>query len=272
MSKSKKLKSQVSAAKQPATRANESSKSVPAQSFSTITQAPVKPKTKVKCPAKSSPKRSVSLEIQARDFKASAGPSLSSTPGKGVSAAGKPTSSSGKGNISPDKSSEKDPKALQTPKITQRMYSGAAENIPDHTEQSAGKQMESFQAALTNPIPLDVRWAQDVALLNRITQVPGRQSHGAIPRPVTRVVEQSDIRTFSLKEEKELTTTLAFLSSVSENKDQVTAVCLEETPGGCKVLLAVNRLDADTGQDKLAKIRKGFERIFQDLSVISSSE
>lgn len=65
--------------------------------------------------------------------------------------------------------------------------------------------------------------------------------------------------------------TLAFLSGVSNDSDHITAVCLEELPsqGGCKVLLAINKLKPNCGQDVLEKIQRGFEQIFRRLSNIS---
>lgn len=77
----------------------------------------------------------------------------------------------------------------------------------------------------------------------------------------------------SFRQESEITSTLAFLSGISNDSSHITAVSLEELPaeGGCKILLAINKLKPTCGQEILDKVQRGFEQIFKRLRNISPS-
>lgn len=68
-------------------------------------------------------------------------------------------------------------------------------------------------------------------------------------------------------------TTLAFLSGISDNKNHVTAVSLEELPAqrGYKVMLAINKRVPQNSQQTLDSVQRGFERILGKLRTVSPS-
>lgn len=116
--------------------------------------------------------------------------------------------------------------------------------------------------------------AEKIVLLELISQLPGQPPDvGSQSLPREPDEEDGISRVLSFQQENKIVSTLAFLSGVSNYPDHITAVCLEELPaaGGCKVLLAINRLNPNSGQDVLDKIQRGFEQIFRRLSNLSSS-
>ncbi|KAK3989146.1 hypothetical protein QBC44DRAFT_308759 [Cladorrhinum sp. PSN332] len=65
-----------------------------------------------------------------------------------------------------------------------------------------------------------------------------------------------------------LTSTLAFLSGISDDPGHVVAVCVEELVGfnGLRVLVAINKKNHESGIGVLKRIEEGLERIFGYLS------
>lgn len=114
-----------------------------------------------------------------------------------------------------------------------------------------------------------VSLTEKIVLLQLISQLPGGLSDVGPKSSPGEASEKSEKgRLLSLWQENDIVSTLAFLSGVSNDPNQVTAVCVEELPAGgaCKVLVAVNKLRPDSGQDGLDKIQRGFEQIFRRLS------
>jgi hypothetical protein len=72
----------------------------------------------------------------------------------------------------------------------------------------------------------------------------------------------------SFERERSLAGTLAFLSNVKDDPDHIPAVCVEEGPKSAflSVLLAVNKVKRDDGNQVLQELKQGFERIFSVLS------
>lgn len=102
--------------------------------------------------------------------------------------------------------------------------------------------------------------AENVALLHLLHSIPiPPASNPPHPLPVRQ-------KTYALPFEKErsLTGTLAFLSSVKDDPNHITAVCVQEGPNSAflNVLLAVNKARQGDGHQVLQNLRQGFEKIF----------
>ncbi|KAJ4420020.1 hypothetical protein N0V82_004592 [Gnomoniopsis sp. IMI 355080] len=114
-----------------------------------------------------------------------------------------------------------------------------------------------------------VACAEKIVLLELISQLPGLPPDiGSQSLPREADEDDANKRVLSFRQENEIVSTLAFLSGVSNDPNHITAVSLEELPaaGGCKVLLAINKLNPNSGQDVLEKVQRGFEQIFRRLS------
>lgn len=136
-----------------------------------------------------------------------------------------------------------------------------------------------------------VRCVRNAVLLERLTtltEVTAQQpQHNAVLlEPLTTLAEVTEQqpqqarkpgdprndprRTLSLEKERDLVTTLAFLSGISCDSDHVTAVCLQELPDeeGLKVLVAINKRTATSSSGVLNKVHAGFKKIFEQLAEI----
>lgn len=115
-----------------------------------------------------------------------------------------------------------------------------------------------------------VSLTEKVVLLQLISQLPGGQSDVGVKSSPEEVSEKE--RTLSLRKENDIVSTLAFLSGVSNDPNEITAVCLEELPAeeACKVLVAVNKVGPGSGRNVLNRIQRGFEQIFRRLSTTAS--
>lgn len=116
-----------------------------------------------------------------------------------------------------------------------------------------------------------VRLARNAVLLEFLAPVPRNSVqntlHGFLEteRPDPR-------RTLSFQHESDIVTTLAFLSGISDDSEHITAVCLEElSTGGCKVLVAINKLDPTSSSEVLDRVQRGFTQIFSQLAEIEPS-
>jgi len=74
--------------------------------------------------------------------------------------------------------------------------------------------------------------------------------------------------TLPFERERRLVGILGFLSSISDDPNHVTAVCVEEDPHAASldVLLAINRRNADGLNQVSKKLEEGFKAIFRELS------
>lgn len=116
-----------------------------------------------------------------------------------------------------------------------------------------------------------VRLARNIVLLEFLAPVPRNSVQNTLrgrfedERPDPR-------RTLSFQHESDIVTTLAFLSGISDDSEHVTAVCLEElSTGGCKVLVAINKLKPTSSSEVLDRVQRGFTRIFSQLAEIGPS-
>ncbi|KAK3904626.1 hypothetical protein C8A05DRAFT_13526 [Staphylotrichum tortipilum] len=112
-------------------------------------------------------------------------------------------------------------------------------------------------------------FTENAALLSRLSEAPAA-SH-ANPWPTT-LSDQDHDRVLSREREADLTATLAYLSGISDNPSHVVATCVEELSGGrgIRVVVAVNKECPSSGNDILARIKSGLERIFSCLASINN--
>ncbi|KAM5351697.1 hypothetical protein ACJ41O_004420 [Fusarium nematophilum] len=111
---------------------------------------------------------------------------------------------------------------------------------------------------------LEAECAQKIALLRylgRIASHPERnEAECCLPLP-----EADADRALSLRDERYLTSTLAFLSSVRDDSNKITAVCVEERPPGMVVMVAANAKGPGVSSAYLASVKHGFDGVFSIL-------
>jgi hypothetical protein len=115
----------------------------------------------------------------------------------------------------------------------------------------------------SSPSPA-IACAENIALLHLLHSVPTPPS----PNPIDSFQIRHEGYTLSFERERSLAGTLAFLSSISDDPKHIPAVCVEESPNSAflSVLLAVNKVKRNDGNQVLQNLRQGFERIFAVLS------
>jgi hypothetical protein len=125
---------------------------------------------------------------------------------------------------------------------------------------------------MTPNTPLDpvIACAENIALLSLLHSVPTLPASNSIDGFQT----PSEDYALSFGEERGLTSTLAFLSSISNNPNHIPAICIEENPNSAflSVLLAVNKAKRNDGNQFLQTLKQGFESIFTILSHSSDGE
>ena len=116
----------------------------------------------------------------------------------------------------------------------------------------------------TPPAASVVRRAESIGLLHLLHAVPSLPSSNLID-PL-RVRQEGYIVSF--ERERCLVSTLAFLSSISDDPNLIPAAAVQQghNPASLSVLLAVNKQKQDDGNQFLQDIKQGFEGIFTALS------
>lgn len=78
----------------------------------------------------------------------------------------------------------------------------------------------------------------------------------------------------SFESEKELTNTLAFLASTSDDPDHIPAVCVRESSASANisVYVAINKKSVGDGAIVLQSVADGFRNIFTTLSGVDNGE
>ncbi|KIW07134.1 uncharacterized protein PV09_02006 [Verruconis gallopava] len=108
--------------------------------------------------------------------------------------------------------------------------------------------------------------AEDIALLQLLHTVPSQPSKNSVGEL------KCDSRgyTLSFAQEQSLAGILAFISSVEDDTDHITAVCIREDrkSSSLEVLLAVNRLHYNSGNVFLEKVERGFNKLFSMLKQV----
>lgn len=117
--------------------------------------------------------------------------------------------------------------------------------------------------------PSAITRAENIALLYLLHTVPDQTSSNPIPN----ILVRQKGYTLPFEKERDLVSTLAFLSNVRDDPDRVPAVCIEEVskPASLNVLLAVNKTTWSDGNQVLKTIKQGLERIFEAVGQVSDS-
>lgn len=112
--------------------------------------------------------------------------------------------------------------------------------------------------------------AENIALLHLLHSVPTLPSSN--PLDMSRI--RHDGYTLPFAKERELVSTLAFLSNAADDPDHVPALCVQEDRGSSslQILLAVNRLSYNDGSQVLQEMERGFKNIFATMSRVSAGK
>ena len=115
--------------------------------------------------------------------------------------------------------------------------------------------------------PHAVICAENLALLYLLHSVPVPPSRNEINKPAFRHGSYS----MSYTQERDLASTLAFLSNTKGNPNHVPALCVEEDPNlaSLNIMLAVNRAKWEDGTEVLQDTKQSLEKIFTILSEVS---
>lgn len=113
------------------------------------------------------------------------------------------------------------------------------------------------------------RLGENITLLSLLAKkVPSPPSSNPIVPSQSR---GSSTRSFSFNRECILASSLAFLTRLSDQPNDVIALALEEvsSPRAIKVVIAINKQEPGDGEDVLDGIKLGFETIFRILSRVT---
>lgn len=183
----------------------------------------------------------------------------------------------------PPKATPKQAKGAQKSPVVSHKAKKAGEKaqpslaVPQKSGQAAGKAVCPVQTvpgeAKASASCHAVTCAENIALLELLTPLPGKTTNNPQHGQAERVITAQATRTLSFEQESELATTLAFLSGISDDSNHVTAVALEELPdtGQCKVLIAINKPNPDRGNEIQGQIYGSFKQIFGQLAKMSPS-
>ncbi|KAJ4268231.1 hypothetical protein NW762_002293 [Fusarium torreyae] len=123
--------------------------------------------------------------------------------------------------------------------------------------------------SISNP---EAECTQNIALLYYLGRIGCRPQRNSIDG-CEAVLRTGTGRTLSLQDERLLTSTLAFLSSIRDDPLKIMAVCVEEKKAGLVVMVAANAKDSGNSSPYLDSVKQGFDRIFellQQASLLSS--
>ncbi|THV44102.1 hypothetical protein BGAL_0733g00010 [Botrytis galanthina] len=117
--------------------------------------------------------------------------------------------------------------------------------------------------------PPAITCAENIALLSLLHRVPVSPSLN----PISNLSVRHERYDLSFERERSLASVLAFLSSISDNPDHVTAVCVEEDHEtmSLNVLLAINKAQQNDNSQIQEEMKLGFERIFAGLAQVSDA-
>ncbi|TQV90529.1 hypothetical protein IF1G_10852 [Cordyceps javanica] len=123
----------------------------------------------------------------------------------------------------------------------------------------------------TTPMTPDIACAEAIAFMHLLHAVPTEPFINPQQQQA-----QSDPSAYSLPfdKERDLVSTLAFLSNVGEDPNHVPALCMHEKPemGESEVIITVNQARYGDGLSTLKDIKEGFKSIFDSLSRVLQSE
>jgi len=109
--------------------------------------------------------------------------------------------------------------------------------------------------------------AENIAILSLPHKVVERQKTDSVPV----VGVEQETRRLSLKQESDLSRTLAFLAGITDDPHHIAALCIEEDEafGGLQIVVAINRTRPDDGSEVLTTTRSGFWDILLVLERVS---
>lgn len=111
----------------------------------------------------------------------------------------------------------------------------------------------------------EIECARNIALLYYLGRIGCKPQKNSIQH--CEPICKADInRALSLQDEKSLTSTLAFLSSIRDDAMRVTAVCVEEKKAGVVVMIAANAKHSHNSSPYLDAVKEGFDKIFRSLN------
>ncbi|QKD51490.2 uncharacterized protein FOBCDRAFT_198841 [Fusarium oxysporum Fo47] len=111
----------------------------------------------------------------------------------------------------------------------------------------------------------EIECARNIALLYYLGRIGCKPQKNSIQD--CEPIRKADInRALSLQDEKLLTSTLAFLSSIRDDAMSVTAVCVEEKKSSVVVMVAANAKDSHNSSSYLDAVKEGFDKIFRSLN------
>ncbi|SCO83734.1 uncharacterized protein FRV6_07861 [Fusarium oxysporum] len=111
----------------------------------------------------------------------------------------------------------------------------------------------------------EIECARNIALLYYLGRIGCKPQKNSIQD--CEPIRKADInRALSLQDEKLLTSTLAFLSSIRDDAMSVTAVCVEEKKSSVVVMVAANTKDSHNSSSYLDAVKEGFDKIFRSLN------
>jgi hypothetical protein len=106
--------------------------------------------------------------------------------------------------------------------------------------------------------------AENISLLFLLHSVP------SVPKATPIRKDQTNEAGYSLpfEKERELASTLAFLSSIREDPNRIPALCIENVPDVCalKVHIAVNKSSFDDGNTDLSEMNRALSEILSQLT------
>lgn len=121
--------------------------------------------------------------------------------------------------------------------------------------------------------PPAVTCAENIALLEALHTVPKPPWKTERPSPAS-AAWPGDYR-LSFDQERLIASAFAFLSSISDNPNNVTAVCIQEDhdgrQGSLRLLLAKNRQSHGDGQTVLETVKTGLETVVEPLKRLDNS-
>ncbi|KAL5116060.1 hypothetical protein ACEQ8H_006072 [Pleosporales sp. CAS-2024a] len=109
--------------------------------------------------------------------------------------------------------------------------------------------------------------AENVALLSVLHSVPNQPLRNAFNTSKQHTKDYI----LSFQDELTLTESLAYLANDADNVNHIPAVCIEQhaETSSLNILLAVNRLNEQSGKHSLQRLKKGFEEVFATLANVA---
>jgi hypothetical protein len=112
--------------------------------------------------------------------------------------------------------------------------------------------------------------AENASLLYHVTKAPTDAKDNPCP---STAVANDPRRTLSFDDEVCLTSTLAYISAISDDPNHVIAVCVEELPDrkSIRIVIAINKERPDSQDEVLKRIKDGLAVVLSHLACSGQS-